>query len=185
MVRIPEGSAPDFKNKSWTVAAEVTIPVGGANGVLATIGGRYGGWALLLHDGKPLFAYAYSNQPEHKYRVASDQPLAAGPHVVRFSFKYDGGGVGKGATGTLFVDGQQVAEGKIPQTIRARFSLDETFDVGADTGTPVVEDYVGKMPFAFTGTLRKFVVVLEPDELTAEERKALREAEARALLRAH
>jgi len=73
----------------------------------------------------------------------------------------------------------------MPQTIRARFSLDETFDVGADTGTPVVEDYVGKMPFAFTGTLRKFVVVLEPDKLTAEERKALREAEARALLRAH
>jgi arylsulfatase A-like enzyme len=186
MTRIPEGSAPDFKNKSWVIAADVVIPEGGnASGVLATIGGRHGGWALLMQDGKPGFAYAYSNQPEHKYRVASDQPLAPGPHVVRFAFKYDGGGLGKGATGTLFVDGRQVAEGKIPQTIRARFSLDETFDVGADTGTPVVEDYVDKMPFAFTGTLRKFVVVLEPQKLSAEELKALREAEAKAYMRAH
>src|SRR5262249_61175042 len=100
-------------------------------------------------------------------------------------FKYDGGGIGKGATGTLFVDGQQVAEGKIAQTIRARFSLDETFDVGADTGTPVIEDYVDKMPFAFNGTLRKLVVVLEPQKLSPEEQQALRAAEARAYMRAH
>src|SRR5262245_4229887 len=85
MIRIPEGSAPDFKNKSWTIAAEVTIPEAGANGVLATIGGRYGGWALLVQDGKPLFAYAYSNQPEHKFRVASEQPLAAGNHMSALS----------------------------------------------------------------------------------------------------
>jgi hypothetical protein len=104
MIRIPEGSAPNFKNKSWTIAAEVTIPQGGANGVLATIGGRFGGWALLLMDGKPLFAYAISNQPEHKFRVASDQPLTAGKHVIRVKFEYDGGGIGKGATATLLVD---------------------------------------------------------------------------------
>jgi len=186
MTRIPEGSAPDFKNKSWAVAADVVIPDGGnASGVLATIGGRHGGWALLMQDGKPAFAYAFSNQPEHKYRIVSDKPLAPGPHVVRFAFKYDGGGIGKGATGALFVDGQQVAEGKIDKTIRARFSLDETFDVGADTGTPVIEDYVDKMPFAFTGTLRKLVVVLEPQKLSPEEQKALREAEATAYMRAH
>src|SRR5215470_11355573 len=87
------------------------------------------------------------------------------------SFKYDGGGIGKGATGTLFVDGTPVAEGRIPQTIGVRFSLDETFDVGADMGTPVVEDYSDKMPFAFTGTLKRFAVVLEPDNLTPEERR--------------
>jgi arylsulfatase len=186
MTRIPEGSAPDFKNKSWAIAADVVIPEGGnASGVLATIGGRHGGWALLMQDGKPAFAYAYSNQPEHKYRIVSDRPLTPGPHVVRFVFKYDGGGIGKGATGTLFVDGQSVAEGKIAQTIRARFSLDETFDVGADTGTPVIEDYVDKMPFTFTGTLRKLVVVLEPQKLSPEEQKALREAEAKAYMRAH
>jgi arylsulfatase len=172
MIRIPEGSAPNFKNNSWTVAAEVTIPDSGdASGVLATIGGRFGGWALLMKDGKP-----------HKFRIASDQVIPPGNHVVRFQFKYDGGGIGKGATGTLFVDGQQVAQGPIPQTVPSRFSLDETFDVGEDTGTPVVEDYADKMPYQFTGTLKKFVVVLEPEKLTEEERQHLREQEAKAFM---
>jgi arylsulfatase A-like enzyme len=180
MIRIPEGSAPNFKNQSWAVGAEVTIPAKGASGVLATIGGRFGGWALLMVDSKPQFAYAMSNQPEQKFRVASNQPLSPGNHVVRFRFQYNGGGIGKGATGTLFVDGKQVAEGPIPQTIPVRFSLDETFDVGEDTGTPVVEDYVNKMPFAFSGTLKKLVVVLEPQKLTEEERTRLLQEEARA-----
>ncbi len=185
MVRIPEGSAPNFKNKSWAVAAEVTIPEGGANGVLATIGGRFGGWALLMQDGKPQFVYAFSNQPEHKFRIASSQSIPAGNHVVRLVFKYDGGGIGKGATGTLFVDGTPVAEGRIAQTVGVRFSLDETFDIGSDMGTPVVEDYADKMPFAFTGTLKKVVALLEPENLTAEERKRLLEEEARASMSVH
>ena len=182
MIRIPEGSAPDFKNKSWTIAAEVAIPDNGASGVVATMGGRFGGWVLMMQDRKPQFAYALSNQPEQKFRIASDKPIPAGNHVVRFNFKYDGGGIGKGATGTLFVDGEQVAQGRIPQTVRARFSLDETFDVGEDTGTPVVEDYADEMPYRFTGTLKKFVVVLEPEKLTEEERKRLLEEEAKAFM---
>jgi hypothetical protein len=137
-----------------------------------------------MQDSKPQFVYALSNQPEHKFRVASDQPIPAGNHVVRFSFKYDGG-FGKGATGTLFVDGKEVAEGRIPQTVPIRFSLDETFDIGEDTGTPVVEDYVDKMPFAFTGALKKFVVILEPDKLTDEERKQLLAEEAKAAMAVH
>ncbi|MGH7305464.1 MAG: hypothetical protein ACRELZ_19435 [Candidatus Rokuibacteriota bacterium] len=185
MIRIPEGSAPDFRNRSWAIAAEVTIPDNGASGVLATIGGRFGGWALLIQDSKPQFACAFSNQPEHKSRIVSDQPIPAGNHAVRFSFKYDGGGIGKGATGTLFVDGKQVAQGQIPRTIPIRFSLDQTFDVGEDAGTPVVEDYTDKMPFRFTGTLKKFVVILEPETLTADERQRLREEEARASMAIH
>jgi arylsulfatase len=182
MIRIPEGSAPDFKNKSWTIAAEVTIPQGGANGVLATIGGRYGGWALLMDDGKPLFAYAYSNQPEHKYRVGGTQPLTAGNHIIRVKFAYDGGGIGKGATATLVVDEKQVAEGRIAQTILGRFSLDETFDVGQDIGTPVLEEYEAKMPYRFTGTLTKFVVVLEPQKLSEDEQRRLHEELAKAMM---
>jgi arylsulfatase len=185
MIRIPEGSAPNFKNKSWAVAAEVTIPPGGASGVLATIGGRYGGWALLVQNSKPQFVYALSNQPDHKYRVASDQVLSPGNHVVRVSFAYEGGGIGKGGTGTLFVDSKQVAQGPIARSVGVRFSLDETFDVGEDTGTPVVEDYASKMPFAFTGALKRVVVVLETDKLTAEERKKLQEEESKALLAIH
>jgi len=181
MIRIPEGSAPDVKNKSWTVAAEITIPQGGANGVLATIGGRYGGWALLMQDNKPLFAYAFSNQPDHKYRVASDQPLAAGNHIIRVKFTYDGGGIGKAATATLLVDEKEVAQGRIPQTIGVRFSLDETFDVGQDTGTPVLEEYEAKMPFPFTGTLTKLAVVLEPQKLSDDEQRRLHEELAKAM----
>src|SRR5215470_7463094 len=185
MIRIPEGSAPDFKNKSWTIAAEVTIPEGGANGVLATMGGRYGGWALLMQDGKPEFVYAYSNQPEHKYRIVSDQPLAPGNHIVRAKFEYAGGGIGKAATATLLVDEQQVGQGQIPQTVGVRFSLDETFDVGEDTGTPVLEEYEAKMPFRFSGTLKRFVAVLEPSKLSAEEQQRLREQLANAMAAVH
>jgi arylsulfatase len=182
MARIPEGSAPNFKNQSWAVAAEITIPDKGASGVLATIGGRFGGWALLMEDSKPQFVYALSNQPDHKFRIASDRPVAPGNHVVRFSFNYDGGGIGKGATGSLFVDGNKVAEGQLPRTIAVRFSLDETFDVGEDTGTPVAEDYADKMPYRFTGTLKKLGVVLEPQKLSEEERKHLREQESKGFM---
>jgi arylsulfatase len=182
MIRIPEGSAPDFKNKSWTAAAELNIPKANANGVLATIGGRFGGWALWLDNGKPRFAYALSNQPAHKFRVASNQALTPGDHVVRVRFTYAGGGIGKGATATLLVDEKQVGQVSIPQTVAARFSLDETFDVGEDTGTPVVEDYAGKMPYEFTGTLKKFGVVLEPEKLSEEDRKKLLEEVAKAMM---
>jgi arylsulfatase len=182
MIRIPEGSAPDFKNKSWTVAAEVTIPQGGASGVLATIGGRYGGWALLLQDSRPVFAYAFSNQPEHKYRAVSDTPLPTGKHIVRVVFTYSGGGIGKAATAKLLADEKQVAQVEIPRTIPIRFSLDETFDVGEDTGTPVLEEYEAKMPFRFTGTLDKLVVVLEPLKLSEEEQARLRGELAKALM---
>lgn len=185
MVRIPEGSAPDFKNKSWTIAAEIAIPQGGANGVLATIGGRFGGWALLVMDGKPVFAYALSNQPDHKFRVASDQRLPAGNHVLRVKFEYEGGGIGKGANATLLVDEKQVAQGRIPQTLPCRFSLDETFDVGQDTGTPVLEEYADKMPFRFTGTLKQFAVVLEPEKLSDDERRRLNEQLAKAMAAVH
>jgi arylsulfatase len=185
MVRIPEGSAPDFKNKSWTVAAEVNIPAKGASGVLATIGGRFGGWSLWLDESKPHFAYAVSNQKEFKFRVASKEALGPGNHVVRVAFRYEGGGVGKGAIATLFVDEKPVAESPIPRSVPARFSLDETFDVGADTGTPVVEDYADKMPYEFTGTLKKLAVVLEPEKLSQEDQHKLRELVAKAIMGGH
>jgi hypothetical protein len=121
-----------------------------------------------------------SNQPQHKYQVAADQPLAPGNHIIRVKFAYDGGGIGKGAT--LLVDEKQVAEGRIPQTVAVRFSLDETFDVGEDTGTPVLEEYESRMPFRFSGTLKKFVVVLDPQKLSEDELKRLRNELAKALM---
>jgi arylsulfatase len=160
-IRVPEGAAPDTKNKSFSISADIEVPASGANGVVITQGGRFGGWGMLLIDGKPEFNYAFSNQKQHKYRIGSNERLAPGKHAVIFDFNYDGPGFGKGGTGTLSVDGRQVAQGKIERTIPVRFSLDETLDVGADTGTPVVESYVDKMPFKFTGKLDKVVVELK------------------------
>jgi arylsulfatase len=159
-IRVPEGTAPDTKNKDLTFTAEVEIPANGAEGVLATQGGRFGGWALLVQDGKPEFAYAYSNQAHHKTSIASPEKLTPGKHTIQLAYRYEGPGIGGSASATLSVDGRQVAQGKMPRTIATRYSLDETFDVGQDTGTPVVESYVDRMPFEFTGTLGKFTIEL-------------------------
>jgi arylsulfatase A-like enzyme len=182
-IRIPEGAAPDTKNKDYTITAEVEIPADGADGVLITQGGRFGGWGMLLMDGKPQFNYAFSNQPQHKYRVASNEKLAAGKFTIKLDFKYDGPGYGKSGTATLTVNGKQVAQGKIERTIPVRFSLDETMDVGEDTGTPVVEDYVNKMPFKFTGILKKVVIELGKSGITASDHKKLEDANRKLAVR--
>ena len=143
--------------------------------MLITQGGRFGGYGLMLVDGKPEFVYAFSQLPEHKYRIAATEKLAAGPHTVRVVMKYHGPGMGKSATGTLFVDGKPVAAGEVTRTIPLRFSLDETMDVGLDTGTPVVEDYLEKMPFRFTGELKKVVVDLGQSGLAAGDERKLEE----------
>jgi hypothetical protein len=182
-IRIPEGAAPDTKNKDYSVTAEVEIPAGGAEGVLITQGGRFGGWGLLLIDGKPEFDYSFSNQQQFKYRVASNEKLAPGKHTIKFDSKYEGPGMGKSATGTLLVDGKQVAQGKIERTVPLRFSLDETMDVGEDTGTPVVEDYLAKMPFKFTGILKKVVIELGKSGLTASDEKSLGETRKKLAVR--
>jgi arylsulfatase A-like enzyme len=181
MIRIPEGSAPDIKNKSYRIVAEVVIPTGGADGVLVTQGGRFGGWGLLVLDGKPMFAYAFTNQDgdkyphqrKDKYRIGGTDRLAPGDHTIAFDFAYDGGGIGKGGIGTLAVDGAKVAEGRIDLTAPFRFSLDESFDVGQDTGTPVIDEYDVKMPFKFSGTLKKVEIELGADKLTPQKRGEL------------
>jgi arylsulfatase A-like enzyme len=179
MIRIPEANAPDIKNKSYRITADVEVPEGGADGVLVTQGGRFGGWALLVLDGRPMFAYAYSNQDGEKHlnqvksktRIAGRQKLAAGRHRISFDFAYDkSGGIGNGGEGTLSVDDKKVAQGRIDKTVPFRFSLDESFDVGQDTGSPVIDEYDAKMPFAFSGTLNKVVIRLGGDRLTSEER---------------
>ena len=181
MIRIPEANAPDIKNKSFHIAAEIEIPKGGADGVLATQGGRFGGWCLMVLDGKPMFAYAYSNQDGAKYpgqskskwRFPGNKKLMQGKHTIAFDFAYDGGGIGKGGLGTLTVDGKKVAEGRMEKTLPFRFSLDESFDIGQDTGSPVIDEYDGKMPFPFTGILHKVEFRLGANTLTRAQRASL------------
>lgn len=153
-IRIPEGSAPDFKNKSWSINAEIE---GGSNGVLATMGGYFGGFALVVKNNKPVFMYRLSNQPQHIFMVTSALSLGNGKHSVDVDFKYDGGGIGKGATIVLSVDRKKAGEIKIPATIAVRFSLDETWDIGEDTGTPV-DFKTYDVPFKFDGNLEKLTV---------------------------
>ena len=185
LTRIPEGSAPDFKNKSWSIAAEIQVPQGGADGVLATMGGLFGGWGLFVLDAKPHFAYRASNQPRHLYRIAAPDTLTSGNHTVRVDFTYDGGGIGKGATVRMLVDEKQVAEGRVEQSVVARFSLDETFDIGADTGTAVVDDYAAKMPFEYGGKLKRLLVVLQPEQLDEKDKQRLLEQLAHASMAVH
>ena len=181
MVRIPEANAPDIKNKSFHIAADVEIPQGGADGILVTQGGRFGGWGLLVLDDKPMFAYAFSNQDGDKYpnqkksktRIAGGEKLTPGKHIISFDFAYDGGGIGKGGRGELRVDDIKVAQGRFEKTIPFRFSLDESFDVGRDTGSPVIDEYDAKMPFEFSGTLKKVEVKLGDDQLSPQKRGEL------------
>lgn len=158
-VRITEGMAPNMKNRSYSITAEVEVPEGGAEGILLTQGGWFGGNALMLLDGKPTFVYARSHYPQHKYRVQGPDKLGAGKHTVAVNFAYEGGKeAGKGGTATLTVDGKEVAKGRIEETVPIRISMDETLDIGEDTGTPVVRDY--EVPFHFTGEIDKVVVNL-------------------------
>jgi arylsulfatase len=159
MTRIPEGTAPDFKNKSHTITAEIEITDGNNDGVLVTQGGRFGGWALYVLKGKPVYTYNVANL--ERYNVASPKKLQPGKHTIRYEFDYDGGGAGKGGTGTLYVDDVEMASEKIERTMGYRISLDETFDIGSDAGEPVSEDY--RVPFDFQGELKKVVVNLKPE----------------------
>ncbi len=124
---------------------------------------------FLIVEAKPMFVHALSNQPQHKHKIASTTKLTPGKHAIRFEFAYDGGGIGKGGTGTLLVDGTRVAQSRIERTVSRRFSLDETFDIGEDTGTPVIEDYVTRMPFRFNGTLDQITITLGPGAVTIDD----------------
>jgi len=156
--RITEGMAPNMKNTSYSITAEVNVKAGD-EGMIITQGGYFGGTALMLLKGKPTFSYAFSHYPNHKWTIQSPTALTEGKHTVVMNFDYAGGGVGKAAKVTLLVDGTQVANGDIPMTVPKRFSSDETLDVGEDFGTPVTRDY--EVPFTFQGKIEKVTVDLK------------------------
>lgn len=152
--RIPEDAVIDIKNRSFSLVAEVENPDGKAEGMLVTLGGETGGYALLVQEGKPTFHYNFLGLD--RYTITSSELLPRGKSTVRFDFAYDGGGRGKGGTGTMSINGRKVGEGRIARTVPVYFSTDDTFDVGEDWGTPVSPTYA--IPFKFTGKLRKVTV---------------------------
>ncbi|WP_370459969.1 sulfatase-like hydrolase/transferase [Nostocoides sp. F2B08] len=146
MKRLSENSVIDVKNRSFRVTAAVETPGGPTtNGVLIAQGGRFGGWALYVKDGHPRFVYNVLGMQE--FVVGAERPLEDGRHQIRAEFDYDGGGLAKGGTVTLFVDGEQVGSGRVDLTQPLIFSADETTDIGDDYGLPVSADYAGASTF--------------------------------------
>lgn len=159
-VRIQPFEAPQTLNRSWAMEAEVELPDGGADGPIAAMGGTSSGWALYLKDSVPTFCYNFSGT-EYTY-LRNGEKVSPGRHVVRYEFEKTGSEpIGAGGKARLFLDGQPMVEGEIKRTCPALYTLDETFDVGWDKGTPVSEEYGPNAKF--TGRVIKVDFDLHPD----------------------
>ena len=168
----PNGDAPNILAKSYTITADVEVPSGGGEGMIVTDGGRFGGYGLYLLKGKPVFTYNFL--AVEKFRWEGQEPLTPGKHTLEFDFKYDGPGLAKGGTGVLRVDGKDVANHSIAHTTPVLLTMDETFDIGSDTRTPV-DDADYQVPFPFTGTISKVNFKLGPPQMLPEDNKAAQE----------
>ncbi len=181
---IPRGTAPELLNTSYTITAEIDVPQGGAEGMIVTDGGRFGGYGLYLLKGRPVFLWNLLDL--ERMRWEGTEALAPGKHTLEFDFKYDGlgfatlafnnmSGIGRPGTGTFKVDGKVVVTREMRRTVPLTLPWDETFDIGSDTGTPVDDgDY--QVPFRFTGAIDKLTVAVEVPKLTPEDEKKLMDA---------
>ena len=165
MERLSENSVVVTKNKSFAITADVVIADDGAAGTIVSFGGAFGGMSMYAHQGKPAFCYNLFGLQQ--FKVYGAEPIPSGDHQVRMEFAYDGGGLGKGGTITLFVDGTQVGEGRVDATVPMLFSGDETVDVGTDSGTPVTDDLSTK-DVGFTGRVRWVQIDLGDDAEDAD-----------------
>jgi arylsulfatase A-like enzyme len=188
MTGTPLGDAPSVLNASYNFKAEVDIPDGGAEGMLITQGGRFGGYGFYVLQSKPVFTWNLLDLKRIKWE--GPEALAPGKHTLEFDFKYDGlgmatleyasvSGVGQGGTGTLKVDGKEVATQKMEHTIPFLLQLDESLDIGSDTLTGV-DDRDYQPPFKFTGKLNKVTLAIDRPKLTPEDIQKLKEAQAKA-----
>jgi arylsulfatase A-like enzyme len=160
MGRLSENSVVSVKNKSHSVTAEIVVPKTPAEGVIIAQGGNIGGWSLYAKAGK--LKYCYNLLGIQQFYAESTSPLTPGEHQVRMEFAYDGGGLGKGGTASLYVDGKKVGEGKVPATAAMIFSADDGCDVGVDTGSPVSPDY-GSRGNEFSGRVKGVLLSIAED----------------------
>jgi arylsulfatase len=153
MGRLSENSIVVLKNKSHAVTADIVVPDGdgGATGVIIAQGGAFGGWTLYAHEGRP--AYCYNLFGLERFKVHGADAMTPGEHQVRMEFAYDGGGLGKGGTATLYLDGGKVGEVRVDATVPMLFSADETTDLGSDSATPVTDD-IAAGDTKFSGRVR-------------------------------
>jgi len=139
MGHLSENCVLNVKNKSHSVTAAIVVPQGGAEGVIIAQGADIGGWSLYAVGGK--LKYCYNWDGFKHFIIEGATPIPAGEHQVRMEFTYDGGGLGKGGTATLFVDGKKEGEGRVDATLAMIFSADDGCDVGKDGGSAVSQDY--------------------------------------------
>ncbi len=181
---IPRGTGPDLLNSSYVITAEVEIPAGGAEGMIVTRGGRFGGYGLYLLKSKPVFTWNLLDL--ERVRWEADQALTPGKHRIAYEFTYEGlgfatlafnnvSGLGRSGVGTLTVDGKVVATKTMARSVPLTLPWDETFDIGSDTGTPV-DDNDYQIPFSFTGKLDKLTITVDRPKLSEEDQKKLMEA---------
>src|SRR5262249_25523791 len=170
----PNGNQPSLLNTSYTITADIDVPQAGAEGVIVGEGDRFVGYALYLLKGKPVFTYNFFDLQRTRWEGGDE--LAPGKHAIVYDFKYDGlggqtlayndlGGVGRGGTGTLQVDGKVVSTQKLEHTVPLALPLDQTFNIGNSGSTPV-DDNDYKVPFPFSGKINKVTITLEPPVLT-------------------
>ncbi len=188
MTGLPLGDAPGILDSSYTITADIDVPAKGAEGMIVTCGGRFAGYGFYLLKGKPVFTWNLLDL--ERIRWEAPEALAPGHHSIEFDFKYDGmgfgtiefgsySGLGQSGTGTLKVDGKVVQTQKMKRTLPFILQWDESFDIGSDTLTGVNDaDY--KPPFQLTAKLNKLTIKVDRPQLSPEDIKKLREAEASA-----
>ncbi|MGC2212114.1 MAG: arylsulfatase [Silvibacterium sp.] len=165
MGRLSENCVLNLKNKSHSVTAEIVVPASGAEGVIIAQGGNMGGWSLYAKGGKLKYCYNFVGI-QQSYAESSSR-LPPGQHQVRMEFAYDGGGLGKGGTAYLYVDGKKVGEGNVPATTILLFSADDGCDVGMDTGAPVSPDY-GSRGNEFNGVVKGVQLAIAEDAVSLD-----------------
>ena len=185
MVGLPQGDSPQLLNASYTITADITVPEGGAEGMILTSGGRFAGYGFYLLKGKPVFLWNMIDLERIKWE--GPDVLAPGKHTVEFDFKYEGLGVGtllfnnmsglaRPGTGVLKIDGKEVMTKKMEKTLPMTLQWDESFDIGSDTLTGVNDaDYLP--PFALTAKLNKLTLKVDRPQLSPEDIKKLEAAE--------
>ena len=152
-----ENTFINIKNKSFSITSDLVIPAAGAKGVVLCQGGRFGGWAFTLNEGKPEFTYNFLGL--ERYVITGSDKLTEGKYTVKVNFAYDGNGNGKGGLATIYVNNKKVGEGRVEKTQPNIFSADETADVGLDNQTPVALGVgYGPAETKFTGKINKIVV---------------------------
>ncbi|QDU15320.1 Arylsulfatase [Gimesia maris] len=181
MTGLPQGDAPYLLDTSYTITADITVPEGGAEGMIVTSGGRFAGWGFYLLKGKPVFLWNLLDLERLKWEAP--EPLEPGRHILEFDFKYDGtgvgtmaynnfSGIGKSGIGTLNVDGKVIVTKKMEKTIPIILQWDESFDIGSDTITGVNEaDYTP--PFPLTAQFNKLTITIDRPQLSVEEKQKL------------